>query len=401
MIRLEHNYSRGGDYRINITSAYSNNSDYDSLNLLFGAKATDIGVIKKNATLAFVEFSAKNTIGNTSLDWKWNCSNGVHSTVPFNMSALEGLLVVMEHNFTLSDGKNLTCTINSTDGNQSKILSFNFDGIKIEGYNSTLLDRDTVQIKFQIRNYYSTLNNVRWNVTADSLLYNASGITLNQGQTTTISQEINFTNAGAKQIVITIGADNFTDIYPENVKLYALGIQDFINYIKNGTTRVFNFIVKNDWNGLKTLWNISNPSLEHSINLTSDESLIVVIEENYAQGKKGITVTAFNDTYFEDKEIDVFVIKHVGINKFETLYENKSRAVTSSFVINNINPLNLSWRLDNSEYNISSNQNLELNASEQVFVIVENNFSSSGIYPLNFVINSSTFNDNQTGVAVS
>ena len=245
------------------------------------------------------------------------------------------------------------------------------------------------------------MGNISWNITADNLVYNASITSLNQGQTATISQEINFTNAGTKQIKITIGAGNFTDTYSENIKLYSLGINQFINYIKNGTTRIFNFIIKNDWASITARFNITNPVLENTTTLANNESLIVVIEENYAQGQKDVTVNTFNSTFLEDIELDVFKIKHIGINRFEILFENNSKAVTNALVVNNINPLNLSWKLDNSQQLINSTQNLYLNTSEQAFVVVETNFSESGIYSLNFLINSSTFNDNQTGVAIS
>lgn len=231
--------------------------------------------------------------------------------------------------------------------------------------------------------------------------YNASGISLTQGQTTSVTQEINFTNAGLKQIKITIGSGNFTDTYSENIKLYALGINQFINYVKNGTTRIFNFIIKNDWSALTTYWNFTSPALNHTINLSQNESLIVVIEENYAQGQKDITVGVFNNTFLEDTELDVFKIRHIGINKLEILHENTSRAVVASFVVNNIQKLNLSWRLNNSQQLLTSTQNLELNTSEQGIIVIESNFSSSGIYPLNLRINSSTMNDNTTGVAVT
>ena len=109
----------------------------------------------------------------------------------------------------------------------------------------------------------------------------------------------------------------------------------------------------------------------------------------------------FNQTILEDKVTEIFTIKHIGINQFETLHENNSWAITAALVTNNINPLNLSWRLDNSQQNITSTQNLELNTSQQAFIIIQNNFSTSGIYPLNFLINSSNKNDNATGVAIS
>ena len=180
-----------------------------------------------------------------------------------------------------------------------------------------------------------------------------------------------------------------------------MDILDFLNIVKNGTTRIFNFIIQNTWTTLTAYWNVSDPVVENTVNLTNNESLIVVIEENYPQGRKEVEVRLYNQTILEDKITEVFTINEIGINSFETLHENNSWAITSALVTNNINKLNLSWRLDNSQYNITSTQNLELNTSEQAFIIVENNFSSSGIYPLNFLINSSNKNDNVTGVAIS
>ena len=99
--------------------------------------------------------------------------------------------------------------------------------------------------------------------------------------------------------------------------------------------------------------------------------------------------------------MESFKIKHIGISRFETLFENNTNAISNALIVNNVNPLNISWKLDNSQQLINSTQNLELNTSEQAFIIIESNFSSSGIYPLTFIINSSTYNDNQTGVAIS
>lgn len=401
LVILEHNYNKGGNYIINLTGrSLTSASDYERLNLIFGAIANSLSILKQNASTIVSEFAAKNTINEISVNWTWNCSNGMQSSVPFNMSANEDLLVVVEHNYSLSNG-NLTCSVYSADGNQSKFTIIAFYGIKIESYNSTVLDTDTVLIKFQIRNYFSTLD-VNWNITADGTVYRSSSpITLNQGQSTSINQEINFTNAGTKQIKVSIGSENFTDSYTENFRLYSLGIQKYINFVKNGTTRVFNFIIQNNWINLTAYWNISNPALTNTLNLSQNESLIVVIEEDFSQGNKEVNIKVFNQTLQEDSLIEVFKIRQISIESLQTLHESDRKSVISSTIKNNINPLNISWRLNNTESLISSTQDIELNSYEQVIVVIESNFSSSGIYPLQLIINSSSYNDNATGVTVS
>src|SRR3989338_1610274 len=402
LITVQRNYSAGGFYKVNITGrANTAATDYEPLNLIFGTLANGFSLIKQNATLAILEFDALNSINQQSNNWGWNCSHGLISTLPFNMSENQNLMLIIENNFTLNEGVNFTCRINSSDGNQSKSFSFSFDSIKIEEYNNTLIDSDTLRVKFQIKNYYSPLTNINWNITANGLLYSQSGISLNQGQTTTITQDLNFTNAGTKQIKVTIGSGNFTDTYTENVRLYSLGIQQYLNQIKNGTTRIFTFLVHNDWANLSAYWNFTNPVVANTLNLSQNESLIVVIEENYGQGQKDISINTFNSSRLEDFELDTFKIKHIGINSLQTLHENSSRAVIGAFIVNNVQARNMSWQLNNSQQLITSSQNLELNISQQAIVVIESNFSSSGIYPLTFSINSSTLNDNATGVTVS
>ena len=89
------------------------------------------------------------------------------------------------------------------------------------------------------------------------------------------------------------------------------------------------------------------------------------------------------------------------IDSIETLHENRSNAVISSVVKNNINPLNLSLYFNNSNEIANSTQNLELNTSQLGFVIIESNFTNAGVYPVFLKINQSTNNDNATGVMVS
>ena len=378
-------------------------TDYETLSLIFGAIASDLSIIKKNGTLIVTQFSAENTINELSENWGWNCSNGVFSTVPFNMSGNQELLVVMEHNYSLvSVSHNLTCKVNSTDGNQSITLPFNFNNIAIESDNSTLKGDSGIEVQFQIKNYFNNLNNIEWNITAaGQVVKSAAPLTLSQGETTTITQEINFTTRGVKPLKITIYSGNFTDTYSENIRLYSLDILDFLNIVKNGTTRIFNFIIQNDWVNLTAYWNISNPVIENTTILDTNESLVVVIEENYGQGKKEVEIKLYNQTVLEDSIKEVFTIKEIGISEFETLHQNNSWAITAALVTNNIAPLNLSWQLNNTEGLIFSINNTELATNEKAFIIIESNFSKSGIYPLTMLINSSNKNDNATGVAIS
>ena len=99
----------------------------------------------------------------------WNCSNGVSSSIPFNMSPNDDMFVIMGHNYSMSTA-NLSCTIASADENQSIIVPLTYNGIKIENYYRSLTGTSTILFKFNIRNYFNTLR-VNWNISADNKFY--------------------------------------------------------------------------------------------------------------------------------------------------------------------------------------------------------------------------------------
>ena len=205
-----------------------------------------------------------------------------------------------------------------------------------------------------------------------------------------------------KKIKINIGSGNLTDSYTDYQYIKWLDLNQFYSTVKNATARVFDFLVTNkNTETAAALWNISNPSLNYSLNLSNNESLIVIIEEDYGQGNKQVNVRVFNNSVEEDNLLDVFKIRQVSIESFQTLFENSSSSIVSSVVKNNINPLNVSWRLNNTQDLISSNQNVLLNTSEQMIVVIESSYSDTGVYPLSFIVNSTAYNDNATGVSVS
>jgi len=315
------------------------------------------------------------------------------------MSANEELLVIMEHNYSLSNNS-IDCIINSSDGNQSISLPLSFKGMEIEGYNSTLLGDSGIEVKFLIKNYFS-VQNVSWNISVDDqFAESVAPITLEQGESVSIVQGFNFSSRGVKPVKITVYSDSFVKTYTQNSRLYSLDILDFVNTIKNGTARIFNFVISNTWTDLTAYWNVSDPVVENAVNLSKNESLIVVIEEEFSQGRKEIDVLLYNQTKLEDKITEVFVVKEIEISEFETIGEDKS-SVTIAKVTNNVDSKNISWSLNNSQDAIISDFNVELENSESAFIVVESSYLESGIYPVNLLINASESNDNLSGVAIS
>jgi hypothetical protein len=96
---------------------------------------------------------------------------------------------------------------------------------------------------------------------------------------------------------------------------------------------------------------------------------------------------------------DLFENRPLGLMRFEALALSSTKGVFELVARNEIGPLmNLSWRLNTGRENVSSS--LSLNISDDVFVIIESNYTSAGVYRTNASINSSTYSDSQSGVAV-
>jgi len=99
--------------------------------------------------------------------------------------------------------------------------------------------------------------------------------------------------------------------------------------------------------------------------------------------------------------IDVFIIKEIEISDFQTVHESSKTAVSTATITSNIDNAMVDWQLNNSQDLLSSTENVAMNVSDSIIVVIESAFTDSGIYPLSMTINSSTYQDNATGVAIS
>lgn len=399
LITANHTYSNGGLLNINITGQSNNeDTDYSIIPFRFGAVAHSVQHIFQNVTHFISEFSIENKENNHSTNWGWNCSNGVFSSQEFTMDAGASALVVIEHDASTSDNS-LICEVNSSDGESNASTSLPYKGVVIERYNSTNVDKDSVSIKFTIKNYHST-QSVKWNVTGGNMvIQNDTGISLGQNEELSVSEVLDFDEGGVKKIRVTVYSDDFVDVYRENYDINWLFVEEFMNVVKNATTRVLEFFVHNT-NELEVLatWNTTDPDVSNSDDLGSNESILVVIEEEYDQGKRWPIVDVVNST---DQFRDFFYVQHIGVEYLDTLHENPTSAVVHAMVKNNVANRSISWSFNNSQEMISSSEEFSLEQDEDVFVVVENNIVNDGVYPVNFLINSSSLNHNVSGVVVS
>lgn len=403
MVIVAHNYTSGGSYNVNATGNYSSSSDFENKTIRFGVKAGALSLLSRNITEAVIELLIRNDMNVTSQNITWNCSNGVSSTAPFSLLGDDFMTNITTYNYSSSGIKALTCSVNSTDGNDSITMIFDIPGIRIEDYNSTSLDANMRNIQFTIKNYYYPLQ-ANWSIESDGQTFSGTIGTIATDGYAVVSQNITYTTDGRKIVKVNITSGGMVDRYNETFALKALRIENFNSYRTIETNRTFNFTIKNYWpQALTVSWNISNPNSTKSnaATLSQGQSVSVLFRNNYtAQGRKAPIITVYNNS-FNDSITDIFIIKMIEITGFSILRENQTGTIFEIAARNNVGSQNISWRLDTGQQNITSTQSMQLNKSEDVRVLVQANYTTSGIYPVTAFINSTSYNDTATGFVIA
>jgi len=294
------------------------------------------------------------------------------------------------------------CRVNSSDGNQSLSMPIQYDSLMISNLTKTPLGHDTVRVQFTITNSYLP-QNVEWNLTVDGQTFESSAPTLlDWGDTLAVSQDVTFASGGRKPILVVASSEEFITRYEDGYRLRWLTIEQFVNTIKNNTARVLTTLIKNTASENTTVnWTTVRPGLGSVTNTSANESLFVIIEEAYSQGKKEHTISVYNSSRMDDRLVDVFHVHALEIAGFDTVAEDESRVITSATVRNNADPVNFSWSLQSRWEVLNASQPVGLQPNEEVFVVIDSSNNDSGVYELLFSVNDSTARDNVTRVVVS
>jgi hypothetical protein len=156
----------------------------------------------------------------------------------------------------------------------------------------------------------------------------------------------------------------------------------------------------NNWNSGYVNWSISEPYIRNSTYLNNNDSILVFIETNYTtQGNRRPEINATTSTYV-DRIREFFEIRPVKISSLLTLKENQSNSVSEFVVKNNLNITQpITWKFDTGIINITNSTSL--NASESIFVYIASNYTSSKIYKTNTYINTTGYNDSETGIIIT
>jgi len=236
------------------------------------------------------------------------------------------------------------------------------------------------------------------NISTNGELYSQE-LNISAGDSVFVITETNYSSDGSKEYEIILTGNGSSTAYAEAFKLRGVDINDYLRLNKSLSAEVIMFDVVNNWQRGFVNWSLSDPSISNSSNLSTGEGVAVIIENNYtSQGWVKPNVDAKASTV-TDIIRDLFENRPLGLFRFEALALTSAKGVFEIVARNDIgNLMNLSWRLNTGRENVSSN--LSLNISDDVFIIVESNYTSTGVYKTNASINSTSYNDSQGGVVV-
>jgi len=398
-----YNYSNSGSYKINVTGRSAASSiDFENITSKFGVIIQNLTINSRATSNITFALGILNDMNATSQNIQWSCSEGL-SGGPFTLAGNASRIELMSNNYSTPGKKTFFCTTTSVDGNDTEAIEFEISGIKIEDYNSTRIAENRRMINFTIKNYWLPLA-VTWYIATDGQTSTNTTSTLSTNGTTLVSQTINYTTDGKKDVTVNVSSGNIRDYYNESFTLGAIKVEDYDTLNLTATNRILGFKIRNNWYLNQTVnWNTTDPSItsNNGINLTSGESVFVLIENNYtAQGTKKPQVTVYNNT-FTDSFIDRFLVKVVEILRHLVLYENRSSTISEIDARNNLGQANISWSIDTGEQNLTSTQITTVNDSEQVIIIIESNYTDSNVYVTKPTVNSSSYNDTAAGITTN
>ena len=396
MFLVQTNYSKGGDYVVKFNVTSNGITDYEWKNIKFGIRSNNLSILYSNTSYRTFEFDMSSDIVENSLNASWNCSDGITSIL-FNLTSKQSVMDYIANNYTSPGAKNFTCMALGIDGNESKTILFSVDGVKIEEFDVLYTNVSRRVITYNLRNHYNSLNNINVTMTGDDT--STQFLNLSDNDNILVFAEFNYTTDASQDLLVTINANQSSDVYRDSFGLRGATIKNYNRIAKNYTINILMFDVLNNWNSGYVNWSIGEPCIQNSTYLANNESILIFIENNYTiQGNRQPEINATTSTYI-DRIKEFFEIKPIKISGLLTLKENSTNSVSELTIKNNLNSSQtLSWRFDTGIQNITNSTSL--NASESILVYIASNYSLSNIYQTTAYTNTSMYNDTENGVII-
>ena len=397
LITTSRTYATGGKYPITITANSANISDVEVKTTQFGARAVNLRKTANVAANYTFEFEIRNDINDT-MNIQWNCTDIPTLSANISFAGNTTQYVYPQINYTAPGKKNVTCTVTSTEGTESKALQVEVLGLDPLDYDVLAENTSNKIIAFNAKSdNFATTTNISVTTDGTSFSKNAN---IGKDAFVMVISEVEYSSDGTKTYTITLdsGASN-TKTKSVARKLEGVAIENYTR-LDNGTQQHYTFYVRNKWKTGNVTWTMNDPSQSQTIEVAYNQTAKVNVNHNYTtQGAKNVIVTA-QISSFIDRVTDKFEIRQLKIDKLSTLAEGQGMSVTELVVKNNLNHTQqFSWIFNTGIQNLTSSQILNL-TTNNIFVYIASNYSSSGVYKTNAMINSTTYRDNETSVMV-
>ncbi|HIH41658.1 TPA: hypothetical protein HA239_04540 [Candidatus Woesearchaeota archaeon] len=222
--------------------------------------------------------------------------------------------------------------------------------------------------------------------------------TLESDEDVMVFVETNYSSDGSKTFSIDVSSSNYSNSYSESFDLESVSIENY-ERVNQNTGQILVFGIRNKWYSGVVNWSVSEPSIQNLSTLNTGELLLVAIEHNYTQGSKTPRITAVVSSV-QDEVTDYFSVTPLEISSLAVISEDRSKAVSELVVLNKLDDSQqFSWRLDTEIENITSSL---INLTGNVFIYIGSYYNTEGIYRQVAVINSSSYDDNESiGVVIS
>jgi hypothetical protein len=204
----------------------------------------------------------------------------------------------------------------------------------------------------------------------------------------------NYTSPGAKEFVCTATSLDGSESASVSFTVDGVKIEDYDILSTNISKRTVSFNAKNYYYPLAANFTVTaeNDEFNGSINLSSNEFVMVFSEVNYSTDGAQTFVIDLTASSDSDSYIDSFKFEGVAIEDYQRDTKNHTVQILVFNVRNTWYLGNVTWSLSNPS--ISNISNLDYN--ESILVVIEHNYTSQGDTMAEVSANVSSFVDRLT-----
>ncbi len=361
-----------------------------------GSEWLDEEIIKDDSSPRVIEQGVSNQL---KLDAIWNPNAWNVSSSSYGLGTYRAYVAVTDENNVVlvnEDGSEIVATYNFTYGAPD---------IVITSFQSVFSNESLEIFEFKIKNNgTSNLSLINWTIDFGDGNSAESIYTFNL----TVDEQI-FVYVAHNYSVLSQGYDVTVSTYVDNINdskkiragLNDLQISSFKELHSFGREKIWEFVIKNNANSTLSdiNWNITGTDADissiYSFNLTSNETIMVYVHENLSNfANYTITAKAFTDTQSDTETLDTRG-KELEVSNFKTLYTNGLVKVYEFLITNTFTSAinNINWSLNTGEESIDAIYLFNLSSSENIRVLVENQYSASSNYTINASAKSSSYDD--------